>query len=378
MSSGSDLYLGLMSGTSLDGVDLAIVDFSNSWPVVLHCFTEPYADSMTHRIQELIRAPNITIDALCQLDVEIAEFYVEVVHQALAVASISSDSIIAIGSHGQTIHHNPEQIPRFTLQIGDPNILCAGTGITTVADFRRRDMALGGQGAPLAPAFHQRVFQSSDKSRMIINIGGIANITHLPTDTEEQITGFDTGPGNTLMNYWISRHLNKSFDDKGAWAAAGEVDTKLLKGIISGEPYFLQKPPKSTGTEYFNPQWLDKFLSEERRPVDIQATLLELTAQTIVMGINCLEALADECYICGGGVHNEKLLKRLQTLLPNTTVQSTASLGINPDYVEAIAFAWLARQTINQQPGNLPAVTKAKAPAILGGIFQKTCTNSRF
>ena len=371
MSTDPDLYLGLMSGTSLDGVDAAIVDFGGSMPVALHCLTESYPESISGRIQELTRATSITLDALCGLDVDIAEFYVEVVHKALAAASISADSIKAIGSHGQTIHHNPDQTPRFTLQIGDPNTLCAGSGITTVADFRRRDMALGGQGAPLASAFHHSVFHSADKDRAIINIGGIANITHLPADTEKAISGFDTGPGNTLLDYWVSLHLKKRFDNEGAWAAEGNIDTNLLQEMIAAEPFFLQNPPKSTGTEHFSPSWLDKFLSEKPKPADIQATLLELTAQTIAMGIMRLEQPPGECYICGGGIHNRALINRLEKLLPKTTLQSTATLGVDPDYVEAIAFAWLARQTINGRAGNLPSVTQAKSSAILGGIFTK-------
>jgi anhydro-N-acetylmuramic acid kinase len=371
MSTGSDLYLGLMSGTSLDGIDAAIVNFDGSMPVVLHCLTEPYPQSISSRIQELTRATSITLNELCGLDVEIAEYYVKVVHQILADASIPADRIRAIGSHGQTIHHNPDQKPRFTLQIGDPNTLCAGTGITTVADFRRRDMALGGQGAPLAPAFHQAVFRSADKNRAIINIGGIANITYLPADTEAATIGFDTGPGNTLLDYWINLHFKQKFDDEGTWGAKGDIDTKLLPTMISTEPFFSQKPPKSTGTDYFSPNWLNKFAIEQQKPENIQATLLELTARTIAMGVTQLEHPPQECYICGGGVHNMALLKRLESLLPGTTLETTAALGVDPDYVEAVAFAWLARQTIHGNPGNLPSVTEAKSPAILGGIFQK-------
>ena len=369
---GSDIYLGLMSGTSVDGVDAVIVDFGGSLPVVLHSLTESYPESISARIRALTRASSITLDELCGLDVEIAEYYVNVVHKILVDASISADSIRAIGSHGQTIHHNPDQKPRFTLQIGDPNILCAGSGITTVADFRRRDMALGGQGAPLAPAFHQSIFRSADRDRAIINIGGIANITFLPAANETDTIGFDTGPGNTLLDYWINLHLKQRYDDAGKWAASGNIDTNLLQAMISSEPFFSQEPPKSTGTEYFSPDWLTKFTVERQTPENIQATLLELTARTIVMGLNQLEPASREYYICGGGVHNRALLERLEILLQPATLQTTAALGIDPDYVEAIAFAWLARQTIHGMPGNLPSVTRAQSSAILGGIFQKT------
>lgn len=371
MATDSDLYLGLMSGTSLDGVDAAIVDFSNSRTVALHCLTEPYPESISGRIRTLTRTSSVIIDELCGLDVELAEYYVNVVHKILAEAAIPADHIRAIGSHGQTIHHSPERKPRFTLQIGDPNTLVAGTGITTVADFRRRDMALGGQGAPLAPAFHQSIFHSTDKDRAIINIGGIANITYLPADTGAATIGFDTGPGNTFLDYWINLHLQQKFDDSGTWAARGNIDTNLLQEMISGEPFFLQRPPKSTGTEYFGPKWLDKFAMQQQNPENIQATLLELTARSIAMGIGQLEQLPQECYICGGGAHNQALIERLKNLLPDTTLQTTAALGVNPDYVEAIAFAWLARQTIQGLPGNLPSVTQANSPTILGGVFKK-------
>lgn len=372
MAADPDLYLGLMSGTSVDGVDAVIVNFGGPLPIVVHSLTVPYPQSISNRIRALTRADSVAINELCGLDVEIAEYYVEVVHQILTDASISPGSITAIGSHGQTIHHNPDQKPRFTLQIGDPNTLCASSGITTVADFRRRDMALGGQGAPLATAFHQSVFGSAETDRAVVNIGGIANITFLPADTEAAIIGFDTGPGNTLLDYWINLHLNQAFDDEGKWGAAGAIDKDLLEAMLSSEPYFMREPPKSTGTEYFSPHWLKKFDIDQQSPQNIQATLLELTARTIALGIDGLEQPPRECYICGGGAHNRALLSRLESLLPYTTLETTASLGIDPDYVEAIAFAWLARQTIHGMPGNLPSVTRARSPAILGGIFQKT------
>lgn len=372
MRPGSDLYLGLMSGTSVDGVDAVIVDFGSSPPNVVHSLTLSYPESISARIRALTRADSITINELCGLDVEIAEYYAKVVHQILADAAIPADDIRAIGSHGQTIHHNPDQKPRFTLQIGDPNTLSARSGITTVADFRRRDMALGGQGAPLAPAFHRFAFRSADRNRAIINIGGIANITYLPAANGTVTIGFDTGPGNTLLDYWINLHHKQHFDEAGTWAASGNIDSELLEKMISSEPYFSQKPPKSTGTEYFSPDWLGKFSPGRQKPEDIQATLLELSARTIVMGIRQLDPAPVECYICGGGVHNRALLKRLETLLQPASLQSTAALGVDPDYVEAIAFAWLARQTINGMPGNLPSVTRAQSPAILGGIFRNT------
>ncbi len=370
MGSCSDIYIGLMSGTSLDGLDCSIVDFTNSTPVALYCQTRPYPDLLVQRIRDLISADSITIDQLCQLDVEIAHFYADVVNQALLSASIAAEEICAIGCHGQTIRHNPEKTPVFTLQIGDPNTLSARTGITTVADFRRRDMALGGQGAPLAPAFHQFMFRSQDCDRIIINIGGIANITYLPAAPDKQIIGFDTGPGNTLLDNWIHKHQAKYYDDNGAWAASGQVIDGLLQSMLTNEAYFSQALPKSTGTEYFSPEWLNAFSPEKYKPVDVQATLLDLSAQTIVKGIHQLGATQTNCYACGGGVHNQQLIGRLRSMLPGACVNSTVDLGLDPDYIEAIAFAWLARQTINGQPGNLPSVTSASTSTILGGVFQ--------
>ena len=358
-----------MSGTSVDGVDVAIVDFDSQPLRVLYCQTLAYPKELANQIRQITRAEQITLDQLCQLDVKIAQFYAEAVNQALSAASITRNMIMAIGSHGQTIRHNPTIAPTYTLQIGDPNTLSAMTGLTTVADFRRRDMAMGGQGAPLAPAFHQFMFHSKDCDRVIINIGGIANITHLPADADKPVIGFDTGPGNTLLDYWIHKHQHKNYDSNGDWAASGEVIDDLLQTMLSSETYFSQKPPKSTGTEYFCPAWLSTFALINQKPVDVQATLLELSATTIIKGIHQLGVITDECYVCGGGIHNHQLMRRLRALLPDTAIKSTDELGVDSDYVEAIAFAWLARQTINRQAGNLPSVTSASASTILGGIF---------
>lgn len=372
MGPGSKIFIGLMSGTSVDGVDVAIVDFDPQPLRLLHCQTLAYPEDLASQIRRITRAEQITLDQLCQLDIEIAQFYADAVNQALSAVSINRDIVMAIGSHGQTIQHNPTIAPTYTLQIGDPNTLSALTGLTTVADFRRRDMALGGQGAPLAPAFHQFIFRSQDRNRVIINIGGIANITLLPADSDKPVIGFDTGPGNTLLDHWIKIHQHKNYDNCGEWAASGQVIDELLQAMLSSEGYFTQKPPKSTGTEYFCPEWLNTFPLNSLKPVDVQATLLELSVKTIEHGIHQLDVVADECYVCGGGVHNKQLMQRLQSLLPGTTVNSTAELGLDPDYVEALAFAWLAMQTLNGKAGNLPSVTSASSSTILGGIFQGT------
>jgi len=358
-----------MSGTSLDGVDLAIVDFSNHPPELIHCCTRPYEASLQQRLRQLTRSETNTIDNLCRLDIEVARYYAEVINQTLKSSNIKADSIRAIGNHGQTIRHSPVIDPTYTLQIGDPNTLAALTGITTVADFRRRDMALGGQGAPLAPAFHQFLFHSSQNNRAIINIGGIANITYLPADPEQDVIGFDTGPGNTFLDYWIHHRQKIRFDHNGDWAASGQVIDELLQAMLAGEDYFRQRPAKSTGTEYFSPAWLGRYLGKDYPAADVQATLTELTATTIVTGLRQLPEEVENCFVCGGGAHNLHLMQKLQQKLQPCKVSSTTELGMNPDYVEAVAFAWLARQTLHHRPGNLPSVTLASTPAILGGIF---------
>lgn len=363
-----------MSGTSLDGIDIAIVDFTSHPPELIHCCTWPYDSSLQQRLRELTRSETTTIDSLCRLDIEVARFYVEVVNQTLESLKINVDSIRAIGSHGQTIRHSPVIDPTYTLQIGDPNTLAALTGITTVADFRRRDMALGGQGAPLAPAFHQFLFRSSQSNRAIINIGGIANITYLPADPGQDVLGFDTGPGNTFLDFWVHRQRQTRFDSNGDWAASGQVIDELLQAMLEGEEYFTQPPAKSTGTEYFSPAWLERYLDKayldkDSPAADVQATLVELTATTIATSIKQLPEAIENCFVCGGGAHNQYLMQKLQEKLPTSQVSSTAELGMNPDYVEAVAFAWLAQETLHRRPGNLSSVTQACAPAVLGGVF---------
>ncbi|MCP3687857.1 MAG: anhydro-N-acetylmuramic acid kinase [Gammaproteobacteria bacterium] len=365
----SQIFIGLMSGTSLDGVDIAIVDFGQHPPQLIFSHTEAYETTLQQELRNITRAESTTLDDLCQLDIEVARFYAALVNSSLANLPIDPGSICAIGSHGQTLAHNPDTDPTYTLQIGDPNTVAAATGITTVADFRRRDMALGGQGAPLAPAFHKFLFHSSEFNRAVINIGGIANITYLPANEKKAVTGFDTGPGNTLLDYWVNLHQNTAFDDNGDWAAGGQVIEKLLQSMLDGEPYFKRATPKSTGTDYFDNKWLNKYPLEAYAAIDVQATLTELTATTIAMGVNQLPAQAEHCYVCGGGVHNGALMKRLQQKLPFCPVSSTTELGLDPDYVEAVAFAWLAQETLNQRPGNLPSVTLARTESILGGVF---------
>jgi len=370
---GSELYVGLMSGTSLDGVDVAIVDFVEFPPVLRYCSTTPYSVSIRDRLLDLCRSQTTSLDQLYSLDAELGEIYAGVVNAALAKAGVEASQVIAIGCHGQTIGHSPDSAMPYTAQIGDPNRIAVLTGITTVADFRRKDIALGGQAAPLAPAFHRFLFRSGEQDRAVVNIGGIANISYLPADPDKAILGFDTGPGNTLLDYWTEQHRNAAYDDGGAWARSGKVNAELLARMINSEPYFEQAAPKSTGTEYFNPGWLLTFLDQTTQqalaPVDIQATLVELTVTTIAGALQALPSQVHVCYLCGGGARNQYLLERLALALPECTLLTTATLGLDPDFVEASAFAWLARERINQRTGNLPAVTRAQQASILGGIY---------
>lgn len=365
-----ELYIGLMSGTSADGIDAVLVDFSQHPPHLMATHYTSYSPLLREKILSLCTKGEDEIERLGELDHLLGQAFAASANEIIKQHSISQQHIKAIGSHGQTIRHRPHQVVRFTIQIGDPNIIVAETGITTVADFRRKDIALGGQGAPLVPAFHQAVFSSSINHRAIVNIGGIANITILPKDPSIMI-GYDTGPGNTLMDAWINQHQKSRHDEQGKWAATGKVDNKLLS-LLLADHYFHLSPPKSTGREYFNLNWLNQYLSQLAKPlspVDIQTTLAELTAQTIMLEIK--KQLPDgEILVCGGGVQNNYLMLRLHQLAqPQFTVSSTESHGIHPDWVEAMAFAWLAKQTLDKKPGNSPAVTGAKQAAILGGIY---------
>ena len=360
-----------MSGTSADGIDAVLVDFSNTTPRLLASHYTPYSLELRKQILDLCHPGENEIHRLGELDVTLAQVFADAVHHLLRDAEASQHDIVAIGSHGQTIRHAPNHTQRFTMQIGDPNTIAAKTGITTVADFRRKDVALGGQGAPLVPAFHRSLFASKNINRAIVNIGGMANVTLLPSDTDHSIIGFDTGPGNALLDYWIHTHQQETHDQAGAWGAQGTVHAALLQ-VMLDTPYLTLPPPKSTGREYFNHQWLEQQLAkinENIRPVDVQATLTEFTASTIIDAIR-QHLSGGEIFVCGGGAHNAHLIARLRALSGTTfNVQTTESLGVHPDWVEAIAFAWLACQTMQKRTGNLPSVTGANQAAILGGIY---------
>jgi len=361
----SELYIGLMSGTSIDGIDAVLVDFSHLKPKILAKHFEKMPDGFRESILNICYPGENEINKMGELDVELGKQFAKTVNILLTQTNISPKLIRAIGSHGQTIRHHPNK--QFTIQIGDPNIIAAQTHITTIADFRRRDMAEGGQGAPLVPAFHKHFFYDKKVNRIILNIGGIANITVLLADSQNPVIGFDTGPGNTLIDAWTQLHLNKSCDENGVWASEGSVNQPLLSQMLK-DSFFNLPHPKSTGREYFNLNWLKSFSTSSIKPQDMQATLVELTVTSIINSVKKHMSEGD-ILVCGGGIHNEFLMKRLRELGSNYHISSTLPFGIDPDWVEATAFAWLAKQTLNKQPGNLSAVTGANKEAILGGIY---------
>jgi anhydro-N-acetylmuramic acid kinase len=366
-------YIGLMSGTSVDGIDAALVAVNPIGSVTIRAtHHHPYPPELQQAVHELTRSGAATLDQLGMLDRRLGEAFAQAAQGLLAHSGVRSAEIRAIGSHGQTIRHRPDTRPSFSMQLGHPAVIAELTGITTVADFRARDMAAGGQGAPLVPAFHAVQFHSPDSDRVILNIGGIANITWLPSDQSKPIAGFDTGPGNTLLDQWIMRHRGERFDRDGNWAASGKVQEKLLAQLLA-DPYFSTPPPKSTGREHFHLGWLDRHLAAvgEKLPAeDVQATLVALTARSIAQALTAFALPVRELYACGGGVHNRALMTALKEQLRDTTVNTTERLGVPSDAVEAAAFAWLAHQALEGRPGNLPSVTGARHPAILGGIYR--------
>lgn len=366
-------FIGLMSGTSMDAVDAALVDFTEQRPVLLHAINHPIPSALRKEILALeSKGKKVTLEQLAILDIRTGKLFSDAVHALLEASRTRPIQIEAIGCHGQTIMHQPDATIPFTVQIGDPNTLAELTRITTVADFRRRDIAAGGQGAPLVPAFHQALFHTRSHERVILNIGGMANITILPPDSQHPVTGFDTGPGNILMDEWIQQHQKQPMDKDGTWAASGKVEPLLLEKMLKDE-FFSRPPPKSTGRETFNLNWLDKLIKRCRKRLirkNVQATLCELSARTIVEAILQYAPDAKEVLVCGGGAHNLALMFRLQALLGNKKLFTTEDYELDPDWIEAMAFAWLAKQTLEGQPGNLPGVTGARHPVVLGGIYQ--------
>ncbi|UTF59400.1 anhydro-N-acetylmuramic acid kinase [Gilvimarinus sp. DA14] len=366
------LYIGLISGTSADGIDAALVDINEHHCDLKAHLCYEFSPALRQRIHALCSPGDNEIELAGALDRELGELFANATKQLLERANTPAEAITAIGSHGQTIRHRPpgQSSTPFSWQIGDPNIIAERSGITTVADLRRRDMAAGGQGAPLVPAFHQHVFSSPTTARAIINIGGISNISWLAPNTP--VLGFDTGPGNTLLDAWILQESGQAFDKNGAWAASGTVDSQLLQGLL-GHPYLQRPIPKSSGREEFNLAWLAGILNDYSNlpAADIQATLLEFTAVSVSEHLQqCPGADAGgEIYICGGGAHNSPLLNRLARLNPAFKLDTTEALGIAPDWVEAAAFAWLAHRALAGLPGNQKSVTGAAREVVLGGVY---------
>ncbi|APR68946.1 anhydro-N-acetylmuramic acid kinase [Acinetobacter haemolyticus] len=373
----SAIYIGVMTGTSMDGVDIVATSFD---PLTLHAtLTVPFEPELRDELMALTLPDDNEIDRMGKADVALAQMIGNGINQLIEKNHLDRAQIKAIGSHGQTIRHRPEY--GFTLQIGDPNIITEITQLPVISDFRRRDMAAGGQGAPLVPAFHQALFQHDSIHRVILNLGGIANVSMLPANNPNSVYGFDTGPANILMDAWCQRHTGNAYDENGDWAAYGQPIRSLLDRLQNHE-FFAKEPPKSTGREDFNLEWLDDQISDWRNDLDyeeledtpenVQATLMKLTTRAIKKAIYRSKDLmpTGEVYVCGGGAYNSHLLEQLRWRLRkhNWSVQTTDVLGLSPTWVEATAFAWLAMRFVDGLSGNLPAVTGASDFRILGTI----------
>lgn len=362
------LYIGIMSGTSLDGVDAVLADFRTTSPQLIATQHLAFDASLRAELLALNQPGENELARAAVAANQLAQHYAEAVLALLATQKINATDIAAIGCHGQTVRHRPEL--GYTLQLNNPALLAERTGISVVADFRSRDIAAGGQGAPLVPAFHAAAFSHPKKHRVIVNIGGIANLTDLPIGGK--VSGFDCGPGNMLLDAWCQRHQGKAYDNDGAWAASGNPIPALLEALLS-EAFFKQAPPKSTGRDLFHLAWLEQYLAPSYTARDVQATLLQLTVSSIGDAIHQYCGKADEIYVCGGGARNSALIDALRHTFAGqaTFVALTDDLGIDAESVEALAFAWLAQQTLQQAPGNLPAVTGARHPCVLGAIYPR-------
>ncbi|MGQ0801238.1 MAG: anhydro-N-acetylmuramic acid kinase [Pseudomarimonas sp.] len=368
-----DHFLGLISGTSVDGIDAALVAFDGGLPRSLCARTYAYDSGLRGTIlAHSQRDTPLTLDAVGELDHRIGAAFAEAARSLMVAAEFRPAQLTAIGSHGQTLRHRPIGPTPFTLQLGDPNLIAETTGVTVVADFRRRDVAAGGQGAPLMPAFHAAVWRGTTEDRAVLNLGGIANLTLLPTRGD--VRGFDSGPANSLMDAWCLKHTGTAFDPAGAFAASGMVHGLLLERLLA-EPWLALDPPKSTGRDVFHLDWLTARLGDlSVTPADVQATLLTLTVRSIADALRTAMPSCARLIVCGGGVHNAALMAALRTELPAIQVQSSAVHGIDPDFVEAIGFAWLARETLAGRPGNLPTVTGARGLRVLGAIYPARVT----
>ena len=364
-------YLGLISGTSADGIDAALVRFdgnaTHARPELAFGRTYPWDPALRARLVELgQRTAMLTLDEVGELDVRIGRAFAQAAKAAIEASGVATADIAAIGSHGQTLRHRAQGEIPFTLQLGDPSTIAERCGLRVVADFRRRDVAAGGHGAPLVPAFHAATLHSDAEDRAALNLGGIANFTLLPANGA--VRGFDTGPANGLMDAWCLRHSGQAYDTGGGFAAQGRIDEALLARLLD-EPWFALPPPKSTGRDQFHLAWMESKLRGDEAPADVQATLLALSVRTIADALRAAQPHTQRVIACGGGVHNPLLMAALAAAMPGSVVESSAMHGLDPDFVEAMAFAWLARETLAGRPGNLPAVTGAAGPRVLGAIY---------
>jgi anhydro-N-acetylmuramic acid kinase len=358
------LFVGLMSGTSLDGADAALVDFTQGTPRTLAFATVPFPTSLRDRILALCEHGSDPLDLAAMVTMQLSDLYANAVEGVIAAGGERRERIAAIGCHGQTVRHRPDL--GYTIQLNDPARLAELTGIDVVADFRRRDMAAGGQGAPLVPAFHESVFRHPALSRAVVNIGGISNITWMPPG--RPTIGFDCGPGNVLLDGWARKHISAEYDVDGRWALQGRSDPHLL-GRLMDEPFLQSPPPKSTGRELFRLAWLEARLSGHPIPADVQATLTDFTARSIVGAIDRFCPETREIYLAGGGARNPALVERICALAGKRPVAPTDALGVPTAHVESMAFAWLAMKCVRREPIDLTAITGARQPRVLGAVY---------
>jgi anhydro-N-acetylmuramic acid kinase len=359
-----DRFIGLMSGTSLDGVDAILADFKGGQIRMAAHYFLPYDEGLRLQLLSLHESRIGELHDAAIVGNRLAQLYARAVNELLRNAGVKPTAVRAIGCHGQTVRHRPEL--GYTIQLGNSALLAELTGIDVISDFRSRDIAAGGQGAPLVPAFHQAVFSHPKKHRVIVNIGGIANVTDLAPGGK--IFGFDTGPGNILLDAWIQRHLGRTYDENGNWARSGQVIPSLLDVMLAFE-FFACPPPKSTGRDTFNLDWVTERLRGGEKPEDVQATLLKLTAMSIAQAVRRQGNETAEIYLCGGGAHNRALVEQLQRELPAHFIAATDELGVGADWVEACAFAWLAQRCVTRLTGNLAEATGARGARILGAIY---------
>ena len=363
----SEFYIGLMSGTSVDAIDAVLMDFSISKTHIISNHSQAIDQALRNEINLLILKRQFPKD-FKEIDQQFAKTSCHAVAMLLEKSSVDPKEVIAIGSHGQTVFHDPKGIPPVSIQIGDPQQIANLTNISTVGNFRQADIDAGGEGAPLACAYHAEVLQNPDEKRVVVNLGGIANITKLPQNKSDSIIGFDTGPANTLMDAWAQKHLNKTFDQDGAWAKSGKINTHLLEQMLMDQ-YFTHPPPKSTGREHFNLEWLQHHLdnmTERLAEEEIQATLLALTTYTIADSIDTWCPETNKVLLCGGGSKNKYLVEQLEKILDEVTIEHTSNYAVPSQWMEAMAFAWLAKQNVDGKPGNIPSVTGADKAVVLG------------